>query len=465
MRTALDPALAALAALIEPTLAPIVWATAQGLVARHARGEERLGSAWSEAQHKAAWQALGTPVHLRRGMLACRVDDAIVVRRAALIAPSLEALAQSGLASTLALRTLAAALQLGRNIVWTGPQAACDHAMTSLAAKGRHPGIWADPLQAPVPAGFVTVCDAQTVWRANIDRLVAPAAAPRSVLQMLGVQTGAQAWLSAGRLERALMRLELASGHAASEAAVQLLAAVDLLVVVEGDEAPHIAQIAELTMVESGYRPCLLFSTGHAIAPQALVPLQAPSFTASLASIGEQALAADLTHAAQPSGQTPASAPAAPPPASAPVRSHAPALKAHARPRPRPAPQPAPASDSQPGWELDRLLAAQPDEAQGIEPISGGFGEQGHAAEAAEAASLAAQFGLGPPPPPRARPSRPSDFSAVLAQSGGSEPNQLTTQDIVLGPEHAHAGHLGAPEDGTDDDEGPSHGGFTPGSL
>jgi len=203
---------------------------------------------------------------------------------------------------------------------------------------------------------------------------------------------GIIAFIDAPRLDRALVRYEraaerLAGAHATTPLSV--LAGVDLLVVLTADGGARVREVAEISIAEDGYRPRLLFASGIAPVPSALVPFAAPTFVAELRRAGHAVLVDELEHAVPVGAEEalPAAAPSSsPPPPPRPTPQRPPPVIAHAaEPAPSPRFDPALEDAPPPGWELDRLGEEVGGEESGRNP---------------EDAALAATFGLGPPPAP-----------------------------------------------------------------
>lgn len=343
--------------------------------------------------------------------------------------PALALVAQSGLCSPLACRVLDAALTLGHNVLFTGKKTAALPLMQALIGDD------------PVPTAVAQLCH-----NPDSDRTAAWDMPAREVAMALTTGTGVVGYLSAGRLDRALMRFELLQPPHVS-AALAVLASIDLVVVMAAvPTQAAVAAIYELRLSDEGYRPVLLFGPGAEPFAQLLVPQALPSIVTELTALGEPALAAELRAAVglttQPSA--PPSAPAAavnPPAQGAKTRSqprndgpHA-GLQGDFEPQPR-RKMPARAAASAPGWELDRLgpalpptgddLAAEQPPAQpegeqaslaaqrsaapsavpeaaavGAEPESSSDAMPAADTEAHDHAALAAAYGLAPPPRPK----------------------------------------------------------------
>jgi len=202
------------------------------------------------------------------------------------------------------------------------------------------------------------------------------------------------------RIDRLLMRLELAADERAANAGqgpLAILAGLDLVVVASQTGGVRVREIAEIAMSEAGYQPRLLFTSNLPPVPTALVPVAVPQFVDELHQAGFAVLADELRHAAHSVERGPAVL--SPSPREERVEPARPMVSA---PRTRPVlvptsvepagfvpPRldPSLADAAPPGWELDRLPA------EDIVGLDTG-------PRTAEAATLAATFGLAPPPPP-----------------------------------------------------------------
>lgn len=344
--------------------------------------------------------------------------EAIVLQRVERFPRSCEDWILEKVVSDLAMRTLSAALRLGRNILWTGPKAICRALMLTLAAQGQRPVILAPRAQTTLPEGFTALGSIAEAQAYGADAIVIDNVIPMAALHDYLTQLSqTQAWIEAGRLERALMRFEWHTQRSTTlvqpeQAALAVLAGIDLVVVVQPQDGIRITQICELVLAESGYQPLPLFRTGHRVAPQALIPVAIPSFTEQLAFCGLEILAEDLRHSVGLSQPAPAqtdSAPIASGPASpdaGPVGGNILRRGASASAAPRAFVAQHLHSDrvSQPGWELDRLLGDESPLADEEPTLAQQPPETPKApaevAAASQAAALAAQFGLGPPPAP-----------------------------------------------------------------
>ena len=243
------------------------------------------------------------------------------------------------------------------------------------------------------------------------------------VVRLLTTASGAVALIEARRLDRALVRYEAAAerlSEGRGTTPLSVIAGVDFVVVVSGEGGPRVREVAEIAMVEDGYRPRLLFASGVPPVPSALVPVAEPSCLEELARAGFGVLVDELRHATQdltaaapclPSRPAHQSTPVpAPPPRSSVARVASGATIVEAAPSP-PRFDPALEDAPPPGWELDRL----PEES--TDPGSGG-------SRSTEDAALAATFGLGPPPPP-------PGVAPLSAENAGASTDSTTFADAL----------------------------------
>ena len=404
---------------LENLLAPLLDVMERGaylrLVARpgrvdgdRAEGSTTIDVAWSAAQHADALAQVQANTRLSHGGTVNAYGDLLVLVRPPDVLWRLDDWVRQGWLSSLAARTLSAAASVGRNILITGPWAQGVQLCASIAAEGRRPALLGTARDA-VPAAWPLFAAPEDVRHYGADRTAAWSLSAGEVAAAMGRQSGLVAWIDAGRLDRALVRFEAGIGSfaAGQPAPLHVLAGLDLVVIATHAGGPRLREIAEIILVADGYRPNLLFASGMAPAPSALVPVAVPSFVDELAQAGHSILADDLRHAAG------TARPAAPvgrqsievaEPALAPRSS--PAAATRAAPRPPQAMEaagPPTVIDSEPGWELDKMLTDD-------------FPEGLPAAGTVEEATLAATLGLGPPPRPGFVKAGPAtDFTQVLA--------------------------------------------------
>jgi hypothetical protein len=333
---------------------------------------------WSSEQHRAATTRVGGGLVTSAGVRAVIAGDALVLTRPPTVVPRLDELVREGMLSSLAAQTLNAALALGRNLVVAGPWAASAELLAALVVEARRPAFVATRADAP-PTAWIRVEAVAEATALGADRIGAWGVAPALVAELCLRGHGVAAWLDARRLDRALMRFELAvvPPEDRASAALAMLSSLDLVVIVSDAGAPRVLEISELVMVEDGYRPRSLFATGNAPVPTALVPVSAPGFSAELAPAGFAVLADELRHATgAPRRVAPGPEPRREPPRAPIIETPGTGTGALVAPPPH----------TTPGWELDQLST---------EDLGDGSGELGE-----QDATMAATYGLAPPPRP-----------------------------------------------------------------
>ncbi|MEE8409986.1 MAG: hypothetical protein V3T05_10295 [Myxococcota bacterium] len=371
-------------------------------------GSSAVDVSWTEAQHKTVIGAAidDAPLSFDDGCTATVIGGALVLRRPPDPSRRIDDLVQDGRVSALAGRTLSAALDAGRNILLTGPWCAALELIGALLAEGHRPLVVGAVGDAVAPA-WPLVSDADDVATVGADRIAAWSVRGDALIGLMSQASGVVAWMDAGRLDRLLMRFEAEAERVRVSSPLQVMAAVDLVVVMTAGRGARVHQVAEIDMVEDGYRPRLLFSTGVPPVPSALVPVSLPSFVDDLDRAGHTVLADELRHAAAPVEPAPMAAPAAaqPPAAPEPCLAPTPVVEVGAAPR-APRIDPSLQGAPPPGWELDQISVKETDGET--------HGEDSSTASP-EDASLAATFGLGPPPPP-------PGVSPMVAEAMRSEP-------------------------------------------
>lgn len=401
-----------LEALLEPLLGALGRANWLRLVARpgavegdRPEGTGSLDLAWTQAQHDAAQTALATPRTLSAGVVAFMLGNTLVLKKPPDTVWRVDDLVRQGWLSSLAGRTLVAAVGLGRNVLITGPWAASVQLCASLVSEGRRPALLGSVSDA-VPTRWPCVAQASQVAELGADRVASWSLSAGDLAAAMGALSGVVGWLDGRRLDRVLMRFEAGIEQRGNRASTPLhvLAGLDLVVVLSDFGAPRLREVAEIVLTSDGYRPSILFASGLAPAPTALVPVGLPTFIDAMAHAGDAVLAEELRHAV-PGARSAPSAASRPLPAQAPVAAEKAAVVPAARaPRPRATARPPDGGDvpaSEPGWELDRLL---PDTVDDL-PI---------APSTVEEATLAATYGLGPPPRPAGVKGLAPSFSQAL---------------------------------------------------
>ncbi len=353
--------------------------------------------AWEVAQHEAACEALkqGAEV-LANGTIARVVGAEIVLH----VAPGLDRgafdLIGEGVLSKLASRTLDAAVALGRNVLVAGSWAASAPLLFRFVAGGARPLVIGDDRVA-APQTWSKVASVEEALSYGADRIAAPSLPAAELGVVMRQMCGVVGWIDARRLDRALMRFEASFGAQASST-LQVLSALDLVVVVATSPKWRVVEVAELVLMPEGYRPRFLFSAGEGFLSSALVPQASPSFLDELDARGFEVLADEWRHAVTPNPRVTVAQKL---PAQVPEIEEAKIERELVEPS---------SPTTPPGWELDLLVE---------EPALEDKAELGGASTSNEEASLAAAYGLGPPPRPTgARPLEgPSLFEEALRQA------------------------------------------------
>lgn len=465
----LSEALGALLGVLREAKAWRLTAKPGRVVVDHLEGARALDVAWSAEQHEKALAAVREgrepkadgrqpsaddrlPMADSRWPIAdgisCGVaGDALVLMRGPDANRRVEDLARDGVLSSLAARFLEAAVATGRNVIVAGPWLQSVELISALVGGAQRPAVAGDQ-SLPLPSLWLrasTVADAVAYgaervafWSHDLDTLP----------QLMSASSGVVGWIDARRLDRVLVRYEAAIDLRAprAQAPLQVVAGVDLVVVLQSGGAPRVRELAEITMAADGYRPQLLFATGMPPSPLALVPLATPTFIDELAASGHAMLADELRAVA------PRMAPQADPAQTLararsiasqldeeeveevpePPRRGAPRESGHGRDplgirealRPQgkvlspqdPAVPEIPRAVVEalrhappPGWELDRL---------GDENWVDEHGGSGNAEDAA----MAATFGLAPPPRPAGFKGEAVSFSELLKRARERDP-------------------------------------------
>ncbi len=364
-------------------------------------GTDPVEVEWSADAHAQALEALTEPISID-GVQAFAVRGTVVLVRAPDPNRRIADLAAEGVLSAIAARTLDAALEVGRNVLVAGAWPEASAVMAALTGGGRRPGALLDPTTAP-PASWVQVASPADLALLNPDRVCLWQTPPQHVVPFASCARSLVAWIGASRLDRALVRYEAAIEGASprSNAQMQVLAGLDVIVTVQrSSDGPRVREIAELVMMDDGYRPHLLFAGGAPPMQNTLVPVELPTFAHELRVAGHGVLAEELEAAVGEVPPRPPQAAPAPPMRSASIE----AAVAPSRPGPAPTPvqtamsvfsRPLDAGEMEdlreatpPGWELDQL---------GDEDLP----QEDYGEGSADDAAMAATYGLAPPPRPK----------------------------------------------------------------
>lgn len=379
------------------------------LVARPGRVSlDRVGGAtwvevnWGALEHERALGALvSSPARLADGTTVVVLAGYLVLQGAPDPSRRTDDLVSEGWLSPLAARSVTHAVGLGRNVLLVGPRLVCAELAAAVLAEGKRPAMIGGPAQ-PSPPGWPLFADVAAARTYGADRVGAWSLDAAALTQVMSELCGVVGWIDARRLDRGLVRFELAGDNPAGSGPLRVLAAIDLVVVVADEPNPRVREVTEIVLHDDGYRPVTLFASGQPPVPTALVPVAAPSFLSELDHAGHSVLADELRHAVGASSEegrdliVPASAPvvAISDIAPEPEISHV-SLRPQPFGAPRP-PAPDPSLDDAPppGWELDQL------DQLGDEVIA----TEVAAINDPDAAVMAASYGLGPPPRPAGVP-------------------------------------------------------------
>jgi hypothetical protein len=445
---------------LDVLLAQLVEARGVRLTARpgrvvvdHRDGSKALDIEWTEQRHAGAFAAVGEDVQAP-GVSVRRVGDAIVLTRGPDANRRIDDLARDGLISPLAARFLDAAVATGRNVIVAGPWLSAADLVWALVAGAARPAV-IDTSTLPLPGAWLRARDPWELNAYGADRTGVWARDVYELGHLMTQVSGLVGWADARRLERVLVRYEAAIDSATpqAQAPLQVVAGIDIVVIVRssGQGTPaRVNEIAEVTMSSEGYQPQLLFATGYAPSPSALVPLAAPSFVDELSQSGFSVLADEL-RAAAPRRAAPQVAPQAV------VRHDEPDEIEEIAPEPYiHAPPPRYTREGQhrhdplglrdalratnaqsaeavpkavvealrhappPGWELDQAGGEQ-------------WADEAAAASNAEDAAMAAQFGLAPPPRPAGYKGETVSFTELLKRA--KEREHLEAEQLPSPPD------------------------------
>jgi hypothetical protein len=357
---------------------------------------------WGKETHQEVLNLLsGSPITLDTGDLVRPIQAKIIITKAHSLHRKIQDLVQDGALSRLAADFLNESLNIGRNILVVGPWGSARYFAGHLVNSGMRPAILSDTSEA-IPTRWPLFQRIEDLNLYGADRIGVWSTNPGSLRQAFGSCSSVVGWLDAQNTQRALIRFEALAPHDIP-GPLKVLSALDLIVTLSATPQFRISQISEIRLAEDGYRPALLFNRGSAPSPTALVPIALPSFAAELQQTGNLVMLEDLTHAVGALPQTP--------PSSSSKKVHVPQPSSSKQPlqqsvvvRPSPVIEsptvPLSSIDDDaapPGWELDQL-------AEEIDPSD----EQSIPDN--DSATLAATFGLGPPPRPVSMQNQSSDL-------------------------------------------------------
>ena len=237
-------------------------------------GRKRLQIEWSLEQHQQAVNVLQLPTCLEQGVTASTIADAIVLRSGLALTSKMEDIISSGRLSTLAGQFLSASMGLGRNIIVAGPWAASVELIGALLSGDDFSAV-IGKIGDAVPEQWPLLTHRHQIMELGPNRLGIWSLPPGELAPVLAETSGVAAWLDARRLDIALLRLEagIERSQQGTTPPVQVLAGVNLVVVVSDIDGPRVREVAEVRLAEDGYRPQLLFSTGVPPIEAALVPV------------------------------------------------------------------------------------------------------------------------------------------------------------------------------------------------
>lgn len=261
-----------------------------------AMGMEVVDFPWDSSCHADATAAFGRTAEYGE-WLASWVGDALVLKRVTAVNNTLEAWIGAQLISPLAARMVSASLSSGRNVLVAGADGAAAGFAVALGDQSLRPALVGGH-QVPTPDHWVRAHTLQDVGQIGADRLVVVGGREALVVDALLNHSGVIANIDARRLDRALMRMELAFGEklGAEQAPLAMLASIDLVVVLGAEGSGRVEQIVELQFENSGYRPAVLMCRAIDPIREALVPIAQPSYLNELRELGLEELVEDYLH-------------------------------------------------------------------------------------------------------------------------------------------------------------------------
>ena len=208
--------------------------------------------------------------------------------------PSLDGLVERGALSPMVAGLLDAAVALGRNVLIADRANGVPELALALGERGTRPAL-ISPDWLAAPECFTRLEGQGEADLLGADRTVVTRVGTEEAAEVLVACSGVVATVEATRLDRALMRLELGlvEEYGADQAALGMLAGVDLVVVMRPSGNRQVELVGEIVLDDHGYRPQVLASRGLGDLSEALVPVARPSFLGELEALGAHALVDD----------------------------------------------------------------------------------------------------------------------------------------------------------------------------
>jgi hypothetical protein len=207
---------------------------------------------------------------------------------------SLDGLVERGAISPMVAGLIDAALAVGRNVLIADRANCVPELALAFGERAARPALVA-PDWLAAPESYTRIEGRGEVDLLGADRTVVTRVGTEEVAEVLVSCSGVIATLEATRLDRVLMRLELgfADDYGADQAALGMLAGVDLVVVMRPNGARQVELVSEIVLDDHGYRPHVLATRGVGELADALVPVGCPTFLGELEALGAHALVDD----------------------------------------------------------------------------------------------------------------------------------------------------------------------------
>ena len=171
-------------------------------------GMEVLDFEWDFESHNAALESFSRSAEYG-DWIASWVGDGLVLKRITASNNTLQDWVSAGLLSTLSARLIAGALASGRNVLIAGADGASAGLSLALGEQSVRP-VLVGGHDVPTPPHWVRAHTLQDVVQIGADRLVVVGGRDGGVVDALFGHNGVIASIDARRLDRALMRFELA---------------------------------------------------------------------------------------------------------------------------------------------------------------------------------------------------------------------------------------------------------------